>query len=121
MSYARQCPNCGRWFTKVGGIKRHLTACNSKNDAQADVGVYTEGQLYPLQSIHLLDRNVGMHKTNNPLCDYSDIDTITSDDNDVLFDDHDFEDTQSFSSNTSTDDTTCDFDDYSYDGVKSDN
>ena len=119
MSYARQCPNCGRWFTKVGGIKRHLTACNSKNDSQADVGVFTEGQLNPLQSIHLLDRNVGMHKTNNQLCDY--IDIITSDDNDVLFDDHDFEDTQSFSSNTSTNDTTCDLDDYSYDGVNSDN
>jgi len=84
MSSAQQCPNCNRWFTSLGGLRRHLISCDSKNDAEADADANMEQQQHPLQSIHLLNRNDGVDPNNNWLWDNDDIDISTSDDNEVL-------------------------------------
>jgi len=73
-----------------------------------------------LQSIHLLNRNDGVDPNTNWLWDNDDIDNFTSDDNEVLFDLPNFDETQTFGSNTSTNETSCDSDDNPYDCCNSD-
>jgi len=119
MSSAQQCPNCDRLFTSLGGLRHHLISCDSKNDAEADVDVNMERQQHPLQSIHLLNRNDGVDPNTNWLWDNDDIDNFTSDD-EVLFDLHNFDETQTFGSNTSTNETSCNSDDNPYDCCNSD-
>ena len=57
MSTARKCPNCHQWFSISGGLRGHLNACCSKNNANTDVDVDMERQQHLLQSMHLLHRN----------------------------------------------------------------
>jgi hypothetical protein len=86
------------------------------NDANADVDVDMERQHHPLQSMHLLHRNNDVVNQNKKhVCDHDDINISNPYDNEILFDVPNFDDTLTVGSNISTDETSCYFDDSSYD------
>ncbi len=121
MSTARKRPNFHRWFSTSGGLRRHFNACRSKNDANADVDVDMEQQQHPLQSMHLLYWNEVVDQDKKHFCDHDDINISNQDNDEILFDVPNFDDTLTVDSNISTDETSCYFDDSSYDCSNNDN
>ncbi len=87
----------------------------SKNDGDADVDVDKERQQHPLQSMHLLHRNDVIDQNNKHFCGHGGIDISNPYDDEILFDVPNFDDILTFGSNISTDETSCYFDDSSYD------
>ena len=115
MSTAPKCPNCDRWFSTSGGLRQHFNACCSKNDADVDVDVDMEQQQHPLHSMNLLHRNNVVDQNNKRFCNHDDIDISNPYDDEILFDVPNFDNTLTVGSNISTDETSCYFDESSYD------
>ena len=119
MSTAWKCPNCDQWFSTSGGLRQHFNACRSKNDASADVDVDVEQQQHPLQSMHLFHRNNVVDQNKKCFCNHDYID-ISNHDDEILFDIPNFDNTLTVGSNISTTETSCYFDDSSYDRSNND-
>ena len=97
---ALQCPNCPRWFSSRRNLRRHITTCRSKDDLGSNEDDDVECK-HPLQSMHHL--SVPSRKRNSDN-DYSDSSSGNLNDDGMLFDmpDHDDTSTNSSSNQSST-------------------